>query len=360
MSTPSSDEPAPSSQPPVLTEALAARFAAIALRHVEREYPNNLIHTLDGPEDAQAPRALHPVFFGSFDWHSCVHGYWLLAYLLRRFPAIEPAEAIRALFNAHLTETDVAGECAYFGRPASRTFERPYGWGWLLKLAEELRRHDGRRWSDTLAPLTALIVRRFQDFLPGAHYPIRVGTHFNTAFALAMAADYGGAAGDAVLLSLLRAAAERWYGGDRDCQAWEPGADDFLSSALMEAACMRQLLPEAAFRQWFGGFLPRVAQGQPATLFVPATVGDRTDGKIAHLDGLNLSRAWCWRSLASALPPGDPARWRAERAAADHLAASLPHVEGDYMGEHWLASFATLALAAPLGEGDPGLVSASV
>jgi hypothetical protein len=312
-----------------LTPDLAECFARVALGHVTREYPNKLDHVLTGPADAQGPRALHPVFYGSFDWHSCVHAWWMLAHLRNRFPALPSAGAIDALFDSHLTPGNVAAECAYLDRPSARGFERPYGWAWALKLAAELR-------SDALAPFAERFAARFRAFLPIATYPIRAGVHSNTAFALRLALDYP----DEALRALLRQTAWRWYGADRDCQAWEPGGDEFLSPALTEAECMRAALPEADFRAWFAAFLPRLAQREPAALFAPATVSDRSDGKIAHLDGLNFSRAWCWRALAPFAP--DPASIRATADA--HVAASLPHVSGDYMGEHWLASFATLAL----------------
>jgi len=231
----------------------------------------------------------------------------------------------------------VAGECAYLDRPGARGFERPYGWAWLLKLAAELALYEtaeGNAWSAALDPLARAFAARFQAFLPLATYPVRPGVHTNTAFAVRLALDYA----DAPLRAQLTDAARRWYLADADCQAWEPGGDEFLSPALIEAECMRAALPEAEFRVWFKTFLPRLDQGLPATLFTPATVSDRSDGKIAHLDGLNLSRAWCWRALADYAPD-------AEATAQAHVDASLPHVAGDYMGEHWLASFATLALS---------------
>ncbi len=330
-----------------LTEAQASRFAGIALSHVEREFPNKLTHSLAGPEDARGPAALHPVFFGSLDWHSCVHGYWMLAHLLRRFPGIPEAAAIRALFDRRLTADAIGGECAYFDQPTARGFERPYGWGWLLKLAAELAAHPGTAWAGTLQPLTLTVADRFHAFLPKATYPIRVGTHFNTAFALRLAADYADDSADETLRHLLQTTALRWYGEDQDCPAWgEPGGDDFLSGTLIEAECMRRLLPPEQFVPWFERFLPRLATAQPTTLFRPVTVSDRSDGKIAHLDGLNLSRAWCWRALARSLPADDPRRSLMRRVAALHLEASLDQVAGDYMGEHWLASFAVLALEA--------------
>jgi hypothetical protein len=330
-----------------LTPDVASRFARLALSHVTREYPNKLDHVLNGPEDVRDPRALHPLFYGSFDWHSCVHGYWLLARLVRRIPDLPEAPRVRALFDAHLTAANVAGEVAYLEQPSRVTFERPYGWAWLLMLAAELRRDvtpAGRRWSAALAPLADAFVRRFVDFLPKATYPVRAGTHFNTAFALALALEYAATVGDERLDALLRARARAWYGGDADCQAWEPAGDDFLSPALVEAECMRRALPAGEFAAWVDRFLPRLADRDPATLFRPATVSDRSDGKIAHLDGLNLSRAWCWRALARSWPTDDPRRAAALHAATAHLASSLPHVAVDYMGEHWLATFAMLAL----------------
>ena len=330
-----------------LTPALAAHFAETALGHVGREYPNKLDHVLAGPDDVRPPRALHPIFYGSLDWHSCVHGYWMLARLLRCFPDLPNAADIRRLFDEQFVADKVAVECAYLAAPQARGFERPYGWAWLLKLAEELALHDEARWSQRLAPLAEVFAQRFRDFLPLATYPVRVGAHPNTAFGLRMAADYAAVTGDAALAALLRDTGERWYGEDADCPAWgEPGGDDFQSSALIEAECMRRLLPAQDFLPWLDRFLPRIAQGEPAILFRPATVTDRTDGKIAHLDGLNLSRAWCWRSIAAALPADDKRRSAMEETAERHLAAGQPHVSGDYMGAHWLASFAVLALEA--------------
>ncbi len=329
----------------LLTEERAIRFAVLALGHVGREYPNKLDHVLDGPEDARGPRDLHPVFYGSFDWHSCVHGYWMLARLLHLFPDMPPAPEIRALFDARLTQEMLGAELDYLRRPSSRGFERPYGWAWLLKLSAELRRFD-TVWPVAIAPLADAMADRFLGFLPKATYPIRSGAHFNFAFAAALARDYAVEVQDDALLGLLWEKAVDWFGKDRDCQAWEPGGDEFLSPALMEAECMRRLLPVQQWLAWFDAFLPRLAEERPETLFRPAVVSDRTDGKIAHLDGLNLSRAWCWRSLAGALPEGDGRRSLMEAAAEAHVAASLDTVAGHYMGEHWLASFAVLALDA--------------
>ena len=241
--------------------------------------------------------------------------------------------------NLLFTTEKVGAELAFLDRPLSRGFERPYGWAWLLTLHLEATRHR-EGWSHALKPLADAFAQRLRDYLPILTYPIRVGTHFNTAFALVMSLQWAEAF-DPALAELIRDRARHWFGTDRDCQAWEPGGDEFLSPALTEALCMARTHP-ALFPIWFEQFLPRVAVRQPATLFAPAIVSDRSDGKIAHLDGLNLSRAWCWRSLGSLLAPNE--RAIAESAADDHLAAALPHIAGDYMGEHWLASFALLAL----------------
>ncbi|HYJ81578.1 MAG TPA: DUF2891 domain-containing protein [Allosphingosinicella sp.] len=328
--------------PHALTPDLAARFLSIALGHVTREYPHKLDHVLDGPEDVAGPRELHPIFFGSFDWHSCVHGWWLMLRLRRLFPDLPEARKVEVLADEMLAPAKVAGELAYLDRAYSGGFERPYGWAWLLALHGEAQRHGDRAWGQDLEPLALAFAGRFHSYLPRLTYPIRVGTHFNTAFALILALEWA-ETNDAPLAALIRARANGWYGPDRGCQAWEPGGDEFLSSALTEALCMRRTQSEDQFRRWFDLFLPDLAAGEPRSLFTPATVSDRSDGKIAHLDGLNLSRAWCWRQLAPALEP--ELAELARRTADDHLAASLPHVAGDYMGEHWLATFALLALA---------------
>ncbi|MCW6536785.1 DUF2891 domain-containing protein [Sphingomonas lycopersici] len=325
-----------------LTADHAARFARIALGHVTREYPHKADHVMTGDADVYTPRAVHPIFYGSFDWHSCVHGYWLLARVRRLFPDLAEAAAIDALFADAFTPAKVEAERAYLDRPSARGFERPYGWAWLLMLAAELVQ-AGSPHAATLRPLADAFVARFRDFLPLLTYPVRAGQHANTGFALVLAVRYAEVAGDTALRGLLTERAHGWFGADRDAQAWEPSGEDFLSPILMEATAMAALLPRAAFARWFAAFLPRVAAREPAALFTPATVSDRSDGKIAHLDGLNLSRAWAFHSLAAAIDA--PETQAILRDAADrHLAASLDAVAGDYMGEHWLASFALLAL----------------
>src|SRR5712671_5469221 len=298
---PSSSASKRSARQPRLDLRTASRFATIALGHVTREYPHRLDHDLSGPADLKGPRALHPVFFGRFDWHSCVHSYWLLATFRRLYPDLPEKNAIGSLFSASLTKEKIAGVRGYLKRPSTSGFERPYGWAWLLMLQAELLRHEtpeGRRSALALRPLAGDFITRFKTYLPKATYPNRAGTHGNSAFALVLAQEYAAAADDKGLAQLIGATARGWYEKDADCQAWEPSGEDFLSPALIEAECMRHVLAPPAFRRWFARFLPEAAQIRPASLFAPAKVSDRSDGRIVHLDGLNLSRAWCWRSIA--------------------------------------------------------------
>ena len=291
---------------------------------------------MNGPDDVRAARYL--VFYGSFDWHSSVHGYWML----RRCCAWRRsfrADRIRALFHDQLRPRRRGrGRC--LDQPNRAGFRRPYGWAWLLILAAELKRHgsDGARGLAALDPLTRAFADRLRSYLGKLTYPIRVGTHFNSAFALALAIEYAGAIDDTATAAAVRSRARDWFLLDRGCQAWEPGGDDFLSSALIEAECMRRVLPRTEWLAWFNAFLPDLARREPGTLFEPAFVSDRTDGKIAHLDGLNLTRSWCWRAIASSLPAEDPRRAVPLHAADQHLAVSLPHLAGDYAGARGLAT----------------------
>ena len=326
-----------------LDPALAAHLARIPLGHVTRQYPHKLDHVWESEADATTPRQQHPVFFGSFDWHSCVHGWWTLLTLRRLFPDMPEAAESATLAEATFTPEKLETELAYLIRPTAGGFERPYGWAWLLQLHLEAARHTDTAWAERLEPLAHAFAARFRRYLEVLTYPIRTGTHANTGFAVALALPWADAF-DPPLAAALRERSIQWYGADRDCQAWEPGGDEFLSSALTEALCMARCLPVAEIAPWLAAFLPRIDRAEPATLFIPATVSDRSDGKIAHLDGLNLSRAWCWRELAPHLT--GTARVNAEAAANCHLESALPHLAGDYAGEHWLASFALLALLA--------------
>lgn len=333
-----------------LTSELASRFARLALANVAREYPNKLDHVLAGPDDVAAPRELHPAFFGSFDWHSSVHAHWLLVRVLKTHPNLAEANAIRAALDATLTAAHLEAEAAYLRRPEAKAFERSYGWAWLLKLAQELAcwsDADAHHWSRDLAPLAYAFSARYVAWLADATYPIRHGVHTNTAFALAFALDYARDCDVGVLREAVEAKARAWYSDDVDAPAaWEPSGADFLSPALIEADLMRRVLDAAAFGRWLGRFLPGIARHEPVALFAPAVVSNRGDPYIVHLDGLNLSRAWCWRAVAAALPAGD-ARVAIAAAAADtHQEAGLHGVaSGEYVGDHWLATFAVLALS---------------
>ncbi|HXR57459.1 MAG TPA: DUF2891 domain-containing protein [Casimicrobiaceae bacterium] len=329
-----------------LDREVASRFAVLALANVARDYPHKLDHAMASDADARTPRDLHLAFHGSYDWHSCVHMHWTLARVLRRFPDLPEASAIEAWFDRSFTADAMAAEVAYLARPESASFERTYGWAWLLKLATELDVVGVARWQRAVAPLAHAFVARFIDFLPRTHYPIRYGTHANSAFALAFALDYARERSDASLADACREKAIAWFAGDRDAPArFEPSGTDFLSPALIEAELMRRVLDEAAFAEWLAAFLPQFAGAEPDTLFTPAKVTDRADAQLVHLDGLNLSRAWCFGSIAARLPAHDPRIAIARAAAARHLAAGWEGLaSGAFVGAHWLATFATLAL----------------
>ena len=326
-----------------LTPELAEQFATIALGHVGREYPNKLDQVLADASDLATPRELHPIFYGSFDWHSSVHSHWLLARVLRRFPDLGPAVEIRARLDQAFSEQNVAGELAFLARPSTAGFERPYGWAWLLMLQAELEQFENPTWAHALRPLALAFEQRFLRWLPVPTYPNRAGTHGNTAFALTLVQEYLTQTGGTPLARVANAAVLNWYFEDRDARPYEPSGVDFLSPTLEEAGCMQRYLGPKPFREWFEAFLPVLAsRHEPALLLTPVEVSDRTDGHIAHLDGLNLSRAWRFRQLAKALR-GDVVPVL-EAAAERHLEAALPHLSDHYMGEHWLASFALLAL----------------
>ncbi|MFJ5852611.1 DUF2891 domain-containing protein [Enterobacter cancerogenus] len=328
-----------------LTQHQADAFARMPLTYLRQEYPNHIMHLLNDDGDILPPRVLHPVFYGCFDWHSAVHGYWLLLRCVRLYPYLPCREAIVALFEEHIKAENVAQELAYFNAPFRASFERPYGYGWLLALAQELKQSalpQAQRWYQTLEPLTQDIRDRLVDYLSKLTYPIRVGTHYNTAFALALALDYARAVQDSALEESILAAANRFYARDTHYPAhYEPGGDEYISGALTEALLMSKVAEH--FPAWFDSFLPNV--GSITALMEPAQVSDRTDPKIAHLDGLNLSRAWCMKHIANALPENHVAQPALSKAVEQHLAASVEHVVGShYSGGHWLASFALLAL----------------
>ena len=345
-------EPAPPpADIPALDRATAGSLAGLALGCLQKEYPNKLDHVMGTVEAVQAPRRLHPAFYGCFDWHSSVHGHWLLVTLLKRFPDLENAAAIRHALDENLSAANLAAEADYLKGADRKSFERTYGWAWLLKLAEALYAWDdpdGRRWSANLEPLARAFASRYLDFLPRQTYPIRTGVHPNTAFGLAFALDWARATGHAELERLVVERARSYYLLDRDCPAgWEPGGEDFFSPCLMEADLMRRVLPAREYDPWLKAFLPGLGRDRDAGRFVPAVVADRTDPKIVHLDGLNLSRAWCLYGIAAAQPRGSASRRALVRLGDTHARAAMAHVtSGNYEGEHWLASFALLALEA--------------
>lgn len=335
-----------------LTQAQASHFAALALKCVAREYPNKPDHVMNDGHDVDTPRTMHPAFYGCFDWHSSVHGHWMLVRLLRTFPNLPEGPQIRKALGQNLTADNIAGEIKYLKQPNRQSFERTYGWAWLLKLAEELsvlNDEDGREWSHNLQPLADAFVVQYLAFLPKQTYPIRTGVHPNTAFGLAFAFDYAQTTHNERLIALISERSRSYFAGDKDYPAnWEPGGEDFFSPALMEADLMRRVLRPAEFRRWFHEFLPSLTTRRFAKLLRPAMVTDRSDPKLVHLDGLNLSRAWCMRSIAAALPKNDPARRVLTEAARLHAEDALAHVaSGNYEGEHWLASFAVFMLSTP-------------
>jgi hypothetical protein len=333
---------------------LAARYVEVALDNITREYPHFPLLIATGPESYQTHRTLHPAFYGSFDWHSCVEMHWVIVRLLRLFPEDVPASRARATLAELLTAENLAAEASFFSEAMHRSLERPYGSAWLVTLAHELQiwdDPDGRRWSANMAPLVEVLVANLVRWLPLMSYPQRTGVHPNTAFALSRCSDLAlrrQANGDGALAEAISTAIQRWFIDDRDYPAhYEPSGADFLSPALTEAELVTRWFDPAAVSDWLAHFLPGIADGQPPQLFEPARVADSTDGHMAHLHGLNLSRAWAFVTLAERLPAGDPRIDRLLIAAEQHAFAALPHVTGsDYMVEHWLSAYATLLLSA--------------
>jgi hypothetical protein len=328
-----------------LDPAAAERFAALALKCLHAEYPNHLSHTLDGDGDALPPRLLHPAFYGCFDWHSDVHGHWLLARLLRLYPAAPFAAQARSELKRSLTAQNVAGELRYLQRAGRASFERPYGLAWLLQLAAELRASDdpqAREWASTLRPLEAEAASRLKAWVPKLHYPIRIGEHDQTAFSFGLMWDWAQIAGDAEMRGVLSDAARRFYLEDRRCPLdYEPSGEDFLSPCLAEADFVRRVLDPPAFGRWLSGFMPGIPEDASAAWLPPAVVTDRADPKLAHIDGLNLSRAWMLMGMAHGLSAGDRRAAALRAAAARHREAALPAVTGEhYEGGHWLGTFA--------------------
>lgn len=327
-------------QPPMQELSLeeANRLADLPLECIQTPLPYKSGIVIASRADLAMPEVHHPAFYGCFDWHSAVHGHWSLVYLLKRFPRLDRAEEARRMLGQNLTAANIQKEIEYFSmNKESESFERTYGWAWLLKLQQQLDEWadpQANEWARNLRPLTEHLSQAYQNYLPKLAYPIRVGEHSNTAFGLSFAYDYAQNAGDTALISSIETAARRFYATDADCPiSWEPSGYDFLSPCLQEMDIMRKVLQDEEFSEWSQAFLPGLFNGE--LVLEPGQVKDRSDGKLVHLDGLNFSRAWCLYSL------DDPT---ARRIADEHLSYSLAKItDGDYAGQHWLASFALYA-----------------
>ena len=328
-----------------LDEAAAGRFAQLALTCLHQEYPNKISHVMEGDADARPPRELTPAFFGCYDWHSNVHGHWLLVRLVRLFPTAPFAQNARAELARSLQPQNIAGEVSYLKRAGRASFERPYGLAWLLQLAAELRDWkdpQSQQWAAELAPLEAEAAARIKAWLPKLHYPIRIGEHDQTAFAFGLIWDWAGIAADSEMRALLEDAAKRFYLEDRNCPlTYEPSGQDFLSPCLAEADFMRRVLDAPRFASWLSRFMPDIPRNARTRWLEPAVVTDRSDPKLAHLDGLNLSRAWMLEGIAKGLGQTDRRRNALLTTAARHREVALPAVSGEhYEGGHWLGTFA--------------------
>jgi hypothetical protein len=325
-----------------------SRFARLALTCVHQEYPNKIAHVLNRPDDARTPAQLTPAFYGCFDHHSSVHGHWLLARLSRLYPNAPFAGPARAALAQSLTKANLAAELSYMNGPGRASFERPYGLAWMLQLGTELRQWSRTDpsiavWATDFAPLEQRAANQFKSWLPKLRTPMRVGEHSQTAFALALVRDWAVEADDTALLALVDARARTYFGADRNCPiGFEPGGEDFVSACLGEADLMRRVLPPREFARWLSAALPTIPRNGSTAWLPIGIVTDRSDGKLAHIDGLNLSRAWMLEGIAAALPSQDRRRAALLATAKAHGDAALPAVTGeDYAGGHWLGTFAT-------------------
>ena len=346
---PSPQETVPSAKMPALgdqlTDSQVTAFAQLALAGIHTEYPNKPGNVVVDAESVRTPRAMHPAFYGCFDWHSSVHGHWMLVRLLKQYPDCSAADQIRTVLATNLTAEKLSAEADYFTEDQHKTFERTYGWAWYLKLVAELETWDdpqGQQWREHLRPLEQLLVDRTVDYLPKLSHPIRTGVHPDTGFGLALILDYATVVKNDALAKSIRERAKFYYFDDVDYPAaYEPSGQDFFSSGLNEADLMRRVLSPAEFSQWLTRFLPGLTDDDTDRLFVPAIVSDVTDGYIVHLAGLNLSRAWCMDGIAAALPADDPRVKLLQESAVHHADAGFQYVfSGHYEGEHWLATFA--------------------
>ncbi|MEM5566870.1 DUF2891 domain-containing protein [Psychroserpens sp. AS72] len=328
---------------PTINIEEANRLVQLPIHCIQTEYPNKLNQTIGDADDLKSPQDLHPAFYGCFDWHSAVHGHWSLVSLLRQYPDLENAEVIKRMLLENLSQKNIKAEVDYFFGKYNATYERTYGWAWLLKLTEELHKWNdpiSKELESNLQPLTDLIVEKYIDFIPKLNYPIRVGEHANTAFGLSFAYDYAKTLGNEQLQSLIEQRAKDFYMADAGCPlSWEPSGFDFLSPCFEEAALMKRVLSTDEFKAWLNDFLPQL-KDENFTLET-GKVSDRTDGKLVHLDGFNFSRAWSLNEIAKDLPEYK----HLKNIANQHINYSLPSIVGDsYEGGHWLGSFAIYAL----------------
>jgi len=331
--------------------ASVERFANLALACVHQEYPNKIGHVMNSDADVGPPRELTPSFYGCFDWHSCVHGHWLLVRLAKLYPDAAFAPAARAALELSFAPERVAVEGRYLNGEGRASFERPYGLAWLLCLTDELRSwpdEQAQQWAKNLAPLEQAAADRLREWLPKLHYPIRTGEHSQTAFAFGLVLDWAKTAGDTGMADLVTSAARRFYFADVSCPlAYEPSGEDFLSPCLAEADLMRRVLPPTEYATWLGRFLPQIPTSATAAWLPVGVVTDRSDPRLAHIDGLNLSRAWMLEGILSGLPEKDPRRPALQAAADAHRSAGLIAVTGEhYEGGHWLGTFATYLVTA--------------
>ena len=332
-----------------LSDQQVVAFARLALKGIPQEYPNKPSNVMNTADDVQSPREMHPAFYGNFDWHSAVHGHWMLVRLLRQYPDSEVAAEIRSVLNDQLTAENMLAEARYFQAKHNRSFERMYGWAWLLQLVRELHTwddKDARGWRQNLRPLEDVILKHAFDYLPRLSFPIRVGTHTDTAFALALELDYARTVNNPALETLVTEKARQFYLNDENYPAhYEPSGHDFFSSGFNEADLMRRVLSVSDFSVWLNKFLPGLATDSLGAMMIPVEVPDVTDGHLVHLAGLDLSRSWTMQGVASALPGNDPRRIVIEKSIPRHAAAGLQYVtSGHYEGEHWLATFAVYHL----------------
>lgn len=324
---------------------LIKRFSELALENIFKEYPNKISHSLNSKDDLKEPHKMYPIFYGSYDWHSSVHSHWLLVKVLRSYPGYVDTKKIIDTLNSQFNAEKAKGELKYLTNPINNGFERPYGWGWFLKLSLEIKLLDTKEakiWDKNLSPIAEFFAKAFKTFFIKLDYPIRVGTHFNSAFGLYFAYEFASHIKDYELIEVINNQAKKWFLNDSNMQVLEPCGDEFLSPVLMEALLLSKVLQRNTFIDFLSKYLPSLHLKQPSTLFKVVNVSDRSDGKIAHLDGLNLSRAWCFREISKFCQ--NPLKDILLDNANKHFDSAINNIEKDYMGSHWLGSFALLAL----------------